>query len=104
LSLNEASPKYWNKNESKNAKASSGKIAVKRDFLIRGAFDLLNSSSRDPSKTIKISPTVPSNGSMGVKSGILIAKNCVKYLTTKPKANSRITDGTLVLDDVKSKI
>ena len=41
----------------------------KKDFLIRPNLDLFNSSSNEPSSTIRISPTVPKTGRIGEKSG-----------------------------------
>lgn len=76
--------------------------APKNDFRINPNLDLFSSNSRDPSKTIRTSPKVPSIGKTSEKSGRWKLKREVTCLTAHPKSNSKITDGTLVRDDVIS--
>lgn len=53
---------------------------------------------------MRISPTVPSPGKNGVRSGILIKNKFDNCLTVQPKHNNRITDGILVSEEVRSNI
>ncbi len=64
--------------------------------------DLLSSSSKEPSSTIKISPIVPNSGNIAEKSESWMFKKSVVCLTTHPKINNKITDGIFVLDEVRS--
>lgn len=48
--------------------SSIGGKAPVNDFLTSQNLDLLSSSSKEPSRTIKISPIVPKMGRIGVKS------------------------------------
>jgi hypothetical protein len=67
-------------------------------------FLLLSSSrSSDPSSTISIRPTVPRRGRENEISGISILIRVANSFINHPRARSRITDGILVLDEVRSK-
>ena len=72
------------------------------DFFINPILDLFSSSSKEPSNTIKISPIVPNIGKVDVKSGKLMLNSVVASLTTQPNTRSRITEGILVIDAVRS--
>ena len=48
--------------------------AINEDFFTKGNFERVSSNSKDPSKTIKISPIVPKIGRTEVKLGISIPK------------------------------
>lgn len=69
LSLSPKCPNYLNANASKKAKAIIETKAPKNDFLISPNLDLLSSSSNEPSRTMRIRPTVPKTGRIGEKSG-----------------------------------
>ena len=73
-------------------------------FIIIEIFDLLSSSSKEPSNTIRIKPIVPNIGSSGFKSGICNWKKSVVCLTNQPKSKSRITEGIFVRGELMSKI
>lgn len=79
------------------------KSEVTRALFTILIFDLLSSSSNEPSKTIKISPIVPMIGSNGVRSGMLKLKIVDACLTSHPESNNKITDGILVRGEVMSK-
>jgi hypothetical protein len=83
-------------------KINMGISAIKEDFPIYLNFDLLNSNSKEPSRTIKIKPMAPKKGRIGDKSGTIMEKIMEACLTTHPKKRSKITDGILVFDDVIS--
>lgn len=51
-----------------------GMNAINDDFFTKGNFDRVSSNSKDPSKTIKISPMVPKMGNTEVRLGISIPK------------------------------
>ena len=102
LSLSPLCPKYLNANASRKAKPIIGIKAPKKDFLISPNLDLLSSSSNEPSSTIKINPTVPKTGRTGEKFGSCMLNHTVSCLTAQPKSNKKITEGTFVLEDVKS--
>ena len=70
LSLNPKPPKYSNANANPKAMPAIVNIAPKKDFRISFSFDLFSSSSRDPSRTIKISPIVPKTGRIVENSGV----------------------------------
>jgi len=76
--------------------------ATSTDFFTRLNLDLFNSSSSAPSKTIIIKPTVPKTGKSGAKLGIVISTVFKICLTSHPDNKSKITDGTFVLDALKS--
>lgn len=67
-----------------------------------GSFDLSNSNSREPSNTIRINPTVPSMGSNTERSGTTTLKKTVSCLMTQPKSSNKMTEGILVLAELKS--
>lgn len=72
------------------------------DFFKTESLDLLNSSSKDPSRTITIKPIVPKIGSSPLRLGTLILKTSVNCCNPYPERSKRITDGIFVLDVVKS--
>jgi hypothetical protein len=74
------------------------------DFLMMEAFDLFNSSSSEPSSTMRISPTVPKTGSKRLRSGTMILNAAVSCLTPHPRINNNITGGILVFEAVRSKM
>ena len=76
---------------------------MRDDFPMYLSFDLLNSNSNEPSRTIRINPMAPRNGKIGDKSGTTMEKMPDACLTTQPRKSKRITDGTFVLEDVISK-
>ncbi len=78
-----------------------GNKAAIRDFFTRPIFDLLNSNSNDPSRTIKTRPIVANIGNSSVKSGSLNSKRRVTCFIPQPNNNSRITEGMLVFDAVR---
>jgi hypothetical protein len=102
LFLSPKFPTYLKANARRNAKAIIGIKAQKKDFLINPNLVLLSSSSNEPSSTIKISPIVPKTGRTDEKLGSRISNHTVSCLTTQPKSNKRITEGTLVFEDVRS--
>ena len=53
-----------------NASINIGINAITAAFPMTFNLDALNSSSKDPSRTIRINPMVPSKGSVGARSGI----------------------------------
>jgi hypothetical protein len=67
---------------------------------MNGNFDLLSSSSNEPSSTISINPTVPSIGNIDVKSGTNIWKVLAPYLTAQPTISNNITDGIFVFNEL----
>lgn len=79
-----------------------GMNASKNALLIILVFALLNSSSSDPSRTMRISPTVPSTGSRELRSGILTFIMMVTCFTHQPSKSSRITEGILEMDELIS--
>lgn len=68
-----------------------------------GNFFLFNSNSKEPSSTISINPIVPRTGNTVAKLGISIFKKTKSCFMPQPKSKRRITDGILVLEEVKSK-
>ena len=83
---------------------SKGTRAITDVLKTRGSFDLFISSSREPSKTISINPTVPNTGKIGFKSGMFIFNLVEISLTQNPKISNKITEGILVLEAVMSNI
>lgn len=81
----------------------SGKKETTAAFFTNGSFDLFSSSSREPSSTIKINPTVPSKGNNDERSGTDTEKKTVNCLSIQPNSNKRITVGILVLAELISK-
>ena len=81
-----------------------GKNAIIDDFLTKGNLDFVSSNSKDPSKTIRISPMVPKIGKTEVKLGMSILKKVATCLTPQPKNNNKITEGILVRAELTSKI
>src|SRR5690606_25402680 len=81
-----------------------GIIATNADFPTNDSRERFNSSSSEPSKTIKISPMVPKTVSISDKSGIVSCKKSAPCFTAQPQASNNITDGILVRDAVTSKI
>jgi len=79
-----------------------GKKETKKAFFTIGNFDLSNSNSKEPSNTIKISPMVPSIGSNEERSGTTTLKKTVSCLMTQPKRSNKITEGILVLAELRS--
>ena len=79
-----------------------GNNATINDFLTNAVLDLLNSTSSEPSNTIRIRPRVPSMGKSPDNSGTSIPKNTAICFTAHPKSSNKITDGIFVLDDEKS--
>ena len=73
LSLKVLLPKYWNKPARINARAKIGRVPPRSDLMIRGFVELFNSSSRAPSRTIRIKPIVPRIGKIGPKLGSKIS-------------------------------
>ena len=71
---------------------------------MNGNLDLFNSSSREPSRTIKISPTVPSPGNKEVKSGTGSCRYSVPCFTAQPTSSKNITEGIFVFEEVMSNI
>src|SRR5690554_7175953 len=63
------------------------------DFFKTESLDLLNSSSKDPSRTITIKPIVPKIGSSPLRLGTLILKTSVNCCNPHPERSKRITDG-----------
>lgn len=82
---------------------SIGIKATRAAFFINGNFDLLISKSKDPSKTIRIKPTVPNMGNTEARLGIANPKKRLICLTPTPKSNNNITDGIFVFEEVISK-
>jgi hypothetical protein len=80
-----------------------GITAAKNDLERRGSFVLFISSSRVPSSTISIRPTVPNRGKSEFRLGILILKSKVSSLVPHPSASSKRTDGIFVREEVISK-
>jgi hypothetical protein len=79
-----------------------GRNAKRDDFLTMGSLERVNSSSNEPSKTIKIKPIVPKMGSIDVRLGIEISKKEEACFTPQPKNSNRITEGILVFAEVIS--
>jgi hypothetical protein len=79
-----------------------GRKARRDDFLTIGSLERVNSSSKEPSNTIKINPIVPKMGKIDVRLGIEISKKEEACLTPHPKNSKRITDGILVFAEVIS--
>ena len=86
------------------ANATKGSNEPRKDFPIKLNLVLLNSSSKEPSSTISISPKVPKTGKAAEKSGTIMLNHKVSCFTNQPNRNKSITEGTLVFDDVKSNI
>jgi hypothetical protein len=81
---------------------SMGNMAKTVVLVITGYFDLLISNSSEPSRTIRISPRVPSIGSIEERLGMGIEKKVVACFTSQPNSRSKITDGILVLEELIS--
>jgi hypothetical protein len=79
-----------------------GKKEIMTVLPMKPSFDLFNSSSKEPSKTINISPTVPNIGRIEDKSGTLSSKKIAPCLTNQPTVSKRMTEGILVLDELIS--
>ena len=80
-----------------------GISALTNDFRIRGSFDLLSSSSRDPSSTIRIKPIVPKMGSSSDKLGMCKFKVSQIRRTAQPISSRSIAVGILVRFELKSR-
>jgi hypothetical protein len=102
LSLNEESAYTPNNAAIIKDNASMGSNAPRKDFFMRLIFDLFNSNSSTPSSTIRISPRVPKTGRNVERFGSLISKKRIICLTSHPSRSSNITEGTLVLANVRS--
>lgn len=79
-----------------------GKRAINDDLKIVLSLEVFISNSKDPSKTINISPTVPNTGSISDKFGILRSKKLLSWRTAIPNKSNRITEGILVFEEVMS--
>jgi hypothetical protein len=102
--FNDDPPKYMNINAMEKDNNITGNNAIANDFLINGNLVILNSSSSEPSSTMRIRPNVPSIGSSAVRFGIFIFSIAEPCCTSHPKNSNSKTDGILVLDEVRSKI
>ena len=91
------------KKERIKARAIIGNKETMKDFLMSEALDLFSSNSSEPSKTMSINPIVPKIGRSEVRSGILIPTKSENCFIPKPNSNNKITEGTFVFADVKSK-
>lgn len=87
-----------------NARLMIENMAPLSDLRMTTRFEWLRRSSREPSRTIKIRPIVPITGSKGEKSGSVIFKSIETWLVVQPNNSSSITDGILVLEELRSKM
>lgn len=85
------------------ANKTIGSRATMKDFFTNENFEGFNSSSREPSNTIRINPIVPKIGKIGLRLGILIPTVVEICLTSHPSNSNKITEGTLVFEEVISK-
>ncbi len=81
--------------------AKMGSSDAITDFFMIEALDLFNSSSSEPSSTIRIKPMVPKTGNSQESPGIFISSTTVSCLTPQPRINKNMTDGILVLEEVR---
>ena len=75
--------------------------APRNDFLMTLILELFNWSSREPSSTIKTSPTVAITGKSEEKSGNSYSRNEVVLFKTHPIRSKSITEGILVFEAVR---
>jgi len=81
---------------------NNGSIAISAVLPTKPILDLLTSSSKDPSKTISIKPTVPKIGKVLSKFGMSRLKKFANCLAINPNVSNKMTEGILVLDALMS--
>lgn len=71
-------------------------------LLTNPILDLFTSNSSEPSRTIKINPTVPNIGNVLSKFGMSSSKKLATCLAINPNVSNNMTEGILVLDALMS--